>query len=170
MTRRIIEREGKKYRILDGTSSDSLYFFDRGLARLRKGDNYQGAYEDFTSAINLDPNFADAYVNRAITYQCLNKRQEAYDDVAKALELEPLNTAALFNRGYMYGQQEMFQESLTQMDAVLKLDPTHEKAMFYRGIAKVNLDDEAGACEDWKKAVELGFEDIHGIIDEHCKG
>ena len=55
-------------------------------------------------------------------------------------------------------------------DDELKLDPTHEKAMFYRGIAKVNLDDEAWACEDWKKAVELGFEDIHGIIDEHCKG
>ena len=83
MTRKIIERGGKTYRVLDGTSTDSLYFFDRGVVRLRKGDNYQGAYEDFTSAINLDPNFANAYVNRAITYRCLNKRQEAYDDLLK---------------------------------------------------------------------------------------
>ena len=169
MTRKITEHKGKQYRVLDGSSSDSYYFFDRGVARLKSG-KYKEAYEDFTAAINLKPDLADAYVNRSITYRYLNKRQEAYDDLSKALELEPLNTTALFNRRYMYGQQEMFQESLNQMNAVIKPDPTHERALFYRGIAKVNLDDEEGACEDWKKAVEMGFEDIHGIIEKHCRG
>ena len=38
MTRKTIEREGKTYRVLDGTSSDSLYFFDRGVVRLNMRD------------------------------------------------------------------------------------------------------------------------------------
>jgi len=167
MERKITEHDGKKYRVLDGSSSDSLYFFDRGIVKLKE-DKYEDAYIDFTQAININPSFGMAYVNRAIAYKYLDKIQESFNDLAKALELDPINTQALYNRGYMFGQQSKFEESKSHMDAILKIEPQSGKALYVRGMAKINMKDNEGACKDWKRAIELGYEDIDGVIEKHC--
>ena len=38
-----------------------------------------------------------------------------------------------------------------------------------RGRAKKELGDLKGACEDWKKAEELGDEDAAKLLKEHCE-
>ena len=40
----------------------------------------------------------------------------------------------------------------------------------YRGTAKKELENLKGACEDWKKAAELGDEDAAKLLKEHCNG
>ena len=41
-------------------------YFDQGIEKYDAG-NYQGAILDYTKAIEIDPNNANAYVNRGIT-------------------------------------------------------------------------------------------------------
>jgi hypothetical protein len=49
-------------------------------------------------------------------------------------------------------------------------DTDRNKAMAYfnRGNSKPNLADEAGACEDWHKALQHGADYARERIDEHC--
>jgi DNA-binding helix-hairpin-helix protein with protein kinase domain len=61
-------------------------YINRGLGS-SQSQNYQGAIEDYTEATNLKPNFADAYVLRAIANCRAGKRSEAISDAQKAKNL-----------------------------------------------------------------------------------
>ncbi|MDJ0578701.1 serine protease [Crocosphaera sp.] len=69
----------------DGT----LYAFvyrDRGNLLLKMNDT-QGALEDYTKAISLDPENADLYKERSEVYRRLNEPEKAREDANKAIEL-----------------------------------------------------------------------------------
>ena len=48
------------------------------------------------------------------------------------------------------------------------IDPSSSKAYLNRGVAKQNAGDKTGACEDWKKAGELGEKEAFKLIEEFC--
>jgi len=48
---------------------------------------YQGAVEDFSMAIKLDPDDSDIYFSRAVANLVLNQKHEALMDLLKAIEL-----------------------------------------------------------------------------------
>ena len=49
--------------------------------------DYQAAITSYTQAINIEPDFAEAYFNRALTYLLLNQRDKTISDLSKAGEL-----------------------------------------------------------------------------------
>ena len=49
-------------------------------------------------------------------------------------------------------------------DKAIKLDPNYAYAYLNRGNAKELMRDENGACQDWRKAVELGAEGARAYI------
>jgi len=56
------------------------------MAWEQKGD-YDRAIDDFTKAIDINPRFATAYNNRAVTYLRKREYKKAWDDVHKAQKL-----------------------------------------------------------------------------------
>ncbi len=67
----------------------------RGNTRLDLGDK-QGAIEDYTQAIRLNPKYADAFYRRGKTRVALGDKQGAIEDYQQAasLSLEQNNTGA----------------------------------------------------------------------------
>ena len=51
----------------------------------------------------------------------------------------------------------------------LRLDSKNVAAYNNRGDAKHQLNDTAGAFEDWAKAVELGSEEAKVSLEKYCK-
>ncbi len=49
--------------------------------------NLQSAVQDFTTAIRLDPQYADAYTRRGMMYTLLDKDDEANKDFDRAVQL-----------------------------------------------------------------------------------
>ena len=46
----------------------------------------------------------------------------------------------------------------------LELNPNYDLAYFGRGAARKSLNDKKGACEDFKKALELGYEEAEPYV------
>jgi curved DNA-binding protein CbpA len=76
---------------------DARYYRERGGLAYRSGD-LSLALVDFDLAINLDPNFADAYIDRAIVFRRMGDLKRAFADVAQAKRIDdqkPQQTAPL---------------------------------------------------------------------------
>jgi tetratricopeptide (TPR) repeat protein len=72
---------------LDLTASDAKSLREHGIFAYRSGD-LSGAVADFDRAIQLDPKFAPAYIDRGIVYYRLRKYDRAFADVAHAKRIE----------------------------------------------------------------------------------
>ena len=63
-----------------------MAYSNRGLSKANLQD-YQGAIEDYTKAIELNPNYSKAYNNRGNSKLKLNQKNSACSDFNKAKEL-----------------------------------------------------------------------------------
>src|SRR5580698_7507985 len=71
------------------------------------------ALADYTKAIQMDPNYALAYLNRGSLYvDQIHNYDLAIADFNRALELDPSNTDAVINKGIAYYRKENFDEAL----------------------------------------------------------
>jgi tetratricopeptide (TPR) repeat protein len=64
---------------------------DRSAAWLVDLRRYEEALSDFEKATEINPEFVDAYQNRAELFLTLRKYQEALSDLNKVIELNPRN-------------------------------------------------------------------------------
>jgi tetratricopeptide (TPR) repeat protein len=98
---------------------------------LAQGDlDYERGYcdeaiADYTHAIDLDPDFAEAYNNRAYIYMVKKDYAAALPDLDRALELRPNYVNALMNRGdiYNYYYAIDYDRAVADYDLVLSIDP-----------------------------------------------
>ncbi len=51
----------------------------------------------------------------------------------------------------------------------MKLILKKQGIIIIEGVAKLDLGDKQGACLDWSKAGELGYEKAYDAIKEECK-
>ncbi|MDM3861716.1 MAG: tetratricopeptide repeat protein [Aphanizomenon gracile PMC644.10] len=87
--------------IKDFLKSDEDFIL-RGLERLKTGD-YTGAITDFTKAIDINPNRADAYFFRGCVHSDERNYNNAIADYTKAIEVDTDYINAYLNRAYVYG-------------------------------------------------------------------
>ncbi len=63
-------------------------YVNSAFAHLERGD-YEQAIEDYNKAIELDPDFAEAYYLRGVAYYVFDDPEQAIEDFTKAIELDP---------------------------------------------------------------------------------
>ena len=73
-------------------------WFERGIAKGQL-QNYRGALKDFNKAIELNPDFAQAYNTRGWAKRGLHNYKGALEDFDKAIRLKPNHARAYNNRG-----------------------------------------------------------------------
>ena len=74
------------------------------LAHGNKGD-VESAIRDFTKAIELKPDDAEAHYNRGLAYDGKGDVESAIGDYTKATELKPDFAEAYNNRGIAHGKK-----------------------------------------------------------------
>jgi len=75
---------------ISNNPDDAIAYNERGYRRYKKGE-YFGALTDFNKAIQINPNLADAYLNRRLVNEVLGNDQLSERDLLKAIALEPDN-------------------------------------------------------------------------------
>ncbi|MEQ8426153.1 MAG: tetratricopeptide repeat protein [Cyclobacteriaceae bacterium] len=74
------------------------YYFNRGLVFYLEND-FENAISDFTNTIELDDQYAEAFVLRGTVKDEAGMGAEALLDFDEAIRLDPANGSAYFNRG-----------------------------------------------------------------------
>lgn len=90
-------------------------------------EDWDGAIEYFTKAIELEPKFAYGYSNRAFAKYKKNQLKEAFKDIRKSIELDPSNSYAYKNYALFYIQDNNIKEACLQLVKAKQLG----YAMFY---------------------------------------
>ncbi|MBN1573605.1 MAG: tetratricopeptide repeat protein [Deltaproteobacteria bacterium] len=65
-------------------------WFKKGREQHKK-EHYEEAVRSFTEAIKINPNYEEAYKNRAYSYSRMKKYTQAISDFKRALEINPNN-------------------------------------------------------------------------------
>ena len=130
-------------------------YFYNGYNKLKLKQDYYGAIQDFTKAIELNPNFAASYYNRGWTKQKLTDYYGAVEDYTKSIELNPDYADAYNNRSNARNNLGDHNGALEDGEKAIELSPNEPIYYNSRGNAKSDLGDRYGAIADYTKALEL---------------
>ncbi len=93
--------------------------FQQGLTFASIG-RLEESIQEFSAAIDRDPQYAVAYANRGAAYIGQKKYNKALDDLKKAVELNPKDKNAFYNLAVLYTLRKEFDSGLDALDQALK--------------------------------------------------
>lgn len=132
-------------------------YFLRGIAKYNLND-LLGADADFTIAIEKNPVFTSAFVNRAITRSRLGNYDDALKDFEEAIELRPDLPNPYFSRGVTRLLNQQFEEAIGDFDEFIKQEKLVADAYINRGICYLQLKDTVQAMDNFNTAVRTNRE------------
>jgi tetratricopeptide (TPR) repeat protein len=154
--------------ILGQDPNNGVAYFKRGKAYLDYRTDTRDldrAIADLTKAIEIDPEYADAYNQRGITFGRNGDFARAIADQSKAIEINPAFALAYNSRGYTNQQQKDYDRALADYNKAIELDPAYAVTYFNRAFVHVLKDDTNRAITDLKQAIVLGGRDFDYVFD-----
>ena len=130
----------------------------------QKHDRLPEAKANFDQALRLQPEFADALVNRSDVYRLWGQTDSSVHDCTHAIHINSLLPGAYMNRGIAYAILNKPDSAMKDFNRVIALQPANAKAFGNRG----NLFDIKGmtdsALTDYNHALELDplYQDVYG--------
>jgi tetratricopeptide (TPR) repeat protein len=128
--------------------------FNAGL----ENGSFEARLADFTEAIRLDPNFAEAYTRRGNLFANRGSNDErAIADYTDAIRLDPHLALAYYGRGTMYIKTKVFDHGIADLTEAMRLNPRYALAFNNRGWAYAHLavPDDNSAIADYTAALSL---------------
>jgi tetratricopeptide (TPR) repeat protein len=109
-------------RLVQAGSPVVTLLMSRG-AREMQADSAQQAIEDFSDAITLDPNLAEAYHQRAVARFAAGDTQGAIADIGQTLEHQPRDFAALRTLALIAESRKDWKGAYAAWQKLLEIDP-----------------------------------------------
>ncbi len=116
---------------------DAVAHFYRGRAYAAQG-RLELAMSDFTRAIELNGDFAAAYLNRGLVYARLAKggvSDRAVEDFGQAIRVDSAYALAYVHRAWQYGQKREFDLAIADCVKVMALDRRMTRIYFTKAYA-----------------------------------
>ena len=132
---------------------------------VRKGYNHykdnrlKEALQEFSLAIETQPQNAEAYFWRARTFIRMEQYDNAMADLKMVVNLKPGYSPAYDNLGWLFMRRNDYDESLVNLDKSIELKPDNGWAHYMRGRVYFNKGDFQKALENAETACKLGYED-----------
>ena len=134
--------------------------YERGNALLNLNQPEQ-AVANYDRALQLKPDFAEAFYKRGNALLNLNQPANAVASYDRALQLKPDYADALYNRGLALQDLKRPQEAVASYDRVLRIKPDDAEALNNRGNALRDLKrfEDALASYDHALSFKPGYVD-----------
>ena len=164
------------YKAIEGYNEalqvDSTYamsYYNRATA-LQQIGKYREAIPDYKKAIvyNFD-NPSWAYSGICYSQYSLGDYKAALINADKAINAKNDYPNAYFNKAMVLYSQKNYSASLENYNKAIKYNPDYTSAYFNRALVKIALADTTGACNDFSKSSQLGYEPANNAIKIYCK-
>ncbi|UXE60568.1 MAG: tetratricopeptide repeat protein [Woronichinia naegeliana WA131] len=129
-------------------------WFNLGYNKGQSGD-YQGAIADYNQAIQIKPDYAEAYLNRGSAKSNLGDKQGAIADYNQAIQIKPDYAEAYLNRGSAKSNLGDKQGAIADYNQAIQIKPDYANAYLNRGSAKDDLGDYQCAIADYNQAIQI---------------
>jgi tetratricopeptide (TPR) repeat protein len=137
---------------LNSASATDLYNRGNTLYNLNRFEEALTAYD---RAINLRPDYAEVWQEKAKTLYELKKYSESQSAYDKAIELKPDYLEAWTGRGYALDKLQKSERAIDSFENALKIQPEYALAWQGRGDALLNLQRYEEAIASYEKAVQF---------------
>tara|TARA_R110002020_G_scaffold108015_3_gene250616 strand:+ start:2154 stop:2657 length:504 start_codon:yes stop_codon:yes gene_type:complete len=148
--------------------SQTIEDFRKSANKKFENSDYKGAIVDYTKAIELDPNMAVLYFNRAISREELKDYQGAVYDYSQAIELSPDLPFVYLSRGELKLQLEDYRGAIADFTKEIESDSNSFKSYYLRGLTKIIINKRDSGCLDLSRAGELGYSEAYDAIKDYC--
>jgi tetratricopeptide (TPR) repeat protein len=128
--------------------------FDRGMALMNPG-HYQDAIQQFTQAVEIWPQHAQAYFERGNAHQILNQPDAALRDFEMAVQIDANFAPAHTAIGTIYVERADLPKALSEFDQSIRIQPTID-GYYQRGQVHLGLAQLQPAIDDFNQAITLG--------------
>ncbi len=140
-------------------------FLLKGNEKLKEND-LKGASDFYTEALKIDPDFADALLNRGIIYEKLNNLDAAIADYSKIIEKESkIDTIAYFQRGLAYLDNGEFYKALNDAKKLTDINANSWKSYFLLGLVQEKLKENDEAIESFNTGLKLNPNNIDIVVN-----
>lgn len=153
--------------LLTGTGATASILIINSINTANAGDLYKKAntfydlqrYEDalnnYKQAIDIKPEYAQAWNGKAKALYELDSHEEALSAYDKAIELEPNYQNSWQGRGFVLNKLKRYRDAIYSFNKALELEPKSPEVLNAKGQALSNLKRYDEAIRSYDKAVEL---------------
>lgn len=117
--------------------------------------NFEDAISYFSRAIQMNPDYTEAYQYRGEARSDYGRYSEALADFDKVIELDSVNFDAHFQKSMTEYRMGKYEDALRDCDRSILLRPAYDMAYFFRAKIKRELKDYEGAISDCNEAIKL---------------
>lgn len=143
---------GAIWTLLSGDTQKATVLKTQGSEKQIRGDQ-QGAVEDLTRALQLNPNDAEAYYKRGNVNYDQGNFEAAIEDYTKAVRLNRNLNDVYYNRGLAYFELQDYPAAIEDYNQIIRLNPNDGDAYYKRGRAYFEIKDYGKAIEDYTEAI-----------------
>jgi tetratricopeptide (TPR) repeat protein len=118
-----------------------------------KQKKWELALANFNQAIEINPDYADAYNNRGNVYANQKKWELALADYNKAIAINSDEEFAYYNRGSIYYKQKKWELALADYNKAILINPQYAQAYMVRGSIYYKQKNWELALADYNKAI-----------------
>ena len=104
------------------TTGEAFGYFLQAAVSLKKND-FDEAIKLYTKAIELKPDFADAYVNRGVAWLNSDETGKAIANFTEAIKLKPGYAIAYYGRGMARGKTGETEKAIADYTKAIELKP-----------------------------------------------
>ena len=140
---------------INSANSTELYKQANTLYELQR---YQDALARYEKAVNIRPEYAQAWNGQAKTLYELKEYKEALAAYDKAIQLEPDYLPAWSGRGFTLNKLQRYQEAIASFNKALQLENQDPEVWNAKGEALTKLNEYDQALKSYDKAIEFNKE------------
>ncbi len=129
-------------------------FFELGNLLIADKE-YEGAIASYEKAIEIKPDYHQAWNNRGNAQYYLGEYREAIASYEKAIEIKPDYHQAWYNRGNAQSDLGEYREAIASYEKAIQIKPDKDEACYNRGNAQYYLGEYREAIASYEKAIQI---------------